>query len=138
MRHFCLATSVLFLAVSLLGCGGESGPTTYPVSGTVTLDGEPIKGGRIALWDAEGKVATAAGTVTNGEYSLQSQPGKKLVKITARREVPGKFDTSNPGEKHPVIEQYIPSQYNEKTTLTEEVTPEGENQFNFELTNDGQ
>ena len=38
----------------LAGCGGgESGPTNYPVSGKVTVDGEPLAEGDIIFRDAE-------------------------------------------------------------------------------------
>ena len=53
----------------------------------------------------------------------------------------GKFDDSNPGEnpgdpsaKAPALEQYLPSRYNEKTTLQAQVSSTAaENHFDFEL-----
>lgn len=126
----------LLLLCSPLGCGGDAGPATYPVSGSVALDGEPIQEGRIAFLDPQGEIPSAGGKIVDGEFSFESQPGNKRVEITARREVPGKFQAPNPGEeKFPVLEQYIPRQYNTASELTKEVV-EGENEFHLELTSD--
>ena len=116
----------------VLGCGGESGPSTYPVIGNVTLDGTPVERGQIAFRDPSGQVPSAGAEITDGSYSLESQPGNMRVEITARREVPGKFEESNPGEKVPLLEQYIPSQFNTDSELTREIKAEA-NEFNFEL-----
>ena len=70
-----------------------------------------------------------AGTLA---VSLQAEPGKISVEITAPRIIPGKFDKSN-GTPEPVGEMYIPKKYNANTTLSAEVTPDGENQIPFVL-----
>ena len=132
MSRFGLMSAALFLASSLFGCG-DSGPATYPVTGTVTLDGEPIPEGQIAFRDPEGQIVSAGGKITDGEYDFQSQPGTMEVKITARRALPEEFWSPAPGVKIPATEQYIPAQYNEESELTKDVT-EGENTFKFELT----
>ena len=134
-----LLRNVLLLAVcnALVACGpGSDAPATYPVSGKVTLDGTPLAEGQISFRDAATKVRSYGGPIKNGEYSFESAAGKKNVVITARREVPGKKgEPAAPDEPAPpLIEQYIPEQYNEKTTLTAEVTESGENKFDFELT----
>lgn len=121
-------------SLSLTGCGGSGGPATYTVSGTVTLDGAPVPTGKIAFRDPEGAVASAGGDITDGQFTIKSQPGRKQVEITAHRET-GEFDESNPGEKIPLREQYIPARYNSETTLEEEVQA-GSNQFTFELTSE--
>lgn len=74
------------------------------------------------------------GDITDGQFTIKSQPGRKQVEITAHRET-GEFDESNPGEKIPLREQYIPARYNSETTLEEEVQA-GSNQFTFELTSE--
>ena len=37
----------LVLAIMAVGCGGDTGPTRYDVSGSVTFDGQPVPMGRI-------------------------------------------------------------------------------------------
>lgn len=122
------------VASLLAGCG-PSGPTTYPVSGTVTLDGEPLPEGRIAFRDTNGEIPSAGGEIVDGEFSFESQPGTMSVAITSRRAIPGKFDSPAPGEKVPVTEQIVPARYNTTSELTEEVVA-GNNEFHFELTSD--
>ncbi|NLY01575.1 MAG: hypothetical protein GXY83_36265 [Rhodopirellula sp.] len=128
---------ILLLVGSLVlaGCGGSGGPSTYGVSGTVTFDGKPLPEGDIIFRDPAGQSPSAAGRITDGKYAFESTAGKKDVIIKAVGEVPGKFDESNPGEKVPVVEQYLPDRYNDKTTLSAEVTDSaGANTFDFELT----
>lgn len=134
MRYAHYSLPALIVLCSAIGCGGGSGPATYPVSGTVSMDGEPIPKGQIVLRDPEGTIVSAGGTIIDGEFSFESQPGSKQVEIIARREVPGKFQAPNPGEeKFPVLEQYIPKRYNTESELTKEVVA-GDNEFHFKLT----
>jgi hypothetical protein len=120
----------------LAGCGGgDTGPTTYPVSGKVTVDGEPLAEGNIIFRDAAGKATSGAGMIEQGAFTFETVPGKKAVVITANREIPGKTVAGGaPGEPAvPAVEQYLPAEYNEKTTLEAEVTESGPNEFTFEL-----
>src|SRR5688572_116279 len=78
----------LCLAVVLLpGCGGSDGPERYAVSGSVTLDGQPLDSGSI-LFGPEGDGGNGGGaTITNGEYSIPADSGlvagKYRVRITS-------------------------------------------------------
>lgn len=109
----CVFAALMLL---LVGCG-SSGPETFTVSGTVTLDGEPVVQGDISFWDPERQVGACGGKIVDGKYSFESSPGSKNVDITAYREVPGEVDTtSNPGEEAPVLEMYIPAKYNTETS----------------------
>ena len=115
-----------------IGCGGAAGPATYQVTGTVTFQGEPVAEGQIALRDPEGIRPSAGGKIEKGKFAFRSQPGRMQVDITARRET-GRFDESNPGEKTPLLEQFIPARYNTQTELEREIQA-GKNEFAFELT----
>jgi len=130
MKSLCVFSLFAASAVILAGCG-PSGPTTHTVSGTVTFDGAPVAQGEIVFRDAAGQEKSYGGQISNGKYSFDSSPGAKKVEISAMREVPGEWDTSNPGEKVPLMEQYIPEKYNAESTLTAKVT--GANTINFEL-----
>ncbi len=112
-----LAASAMIFA----GCG-PSGPVTHSVSGAVTFDGAPVTDGEIVFRDAAGQEKSYGGPIADGKYSFESSPGKKTVEISAMREVPGKMDTSNPGEEVPLREQYIPEKFNGASELTAEVT----------------
>ncbi len=115
------------------GCGG-SGAATYPVSGTVSFDGQPIPEGRISFVPEDGKAAPDSGPIQNGKFQLRVKPGRHRVEIVADRPT-GKID--------PVMgmaprESYIPACYNSQTILRAEVTPQGPNQFTFALKSQGQ
>lgn len=132
MKSLCAFTLFLIVASTLpfAGCG-STGPETQPVSGTVTLDGKPVTQGEIVFRDAAGKTRSYGGRITAGKYEFESSPGNKKVEISAMREVPGKMDTSNPGESVPLRVQYIPKNYNAASTLTAKVS--GSDPINFEL-----
>ena len=128
MKHRINLTQICLLAVLAVGCG-PSGPKTYPVSGTVTFNGEAVRKGHIVFSPLDRSTAPDAGEIRNGEFSLQAKAGQKRVEILADREV-GKMD--------PVMhtiprESYIPEKYNTQSILEREVVPDGENKFVFEL-----
>jgi hypothetical protein len=130
MRSYRALVPLLVSVLFLVGCG-PGGPVTHRVTGTVTFDGAPVESGEIVFKDAGGTGKSYADRITGGKFSLETSPGSKKVEITAMREVPGQFDTSNPGEKVPLKEQYIPAQYNIESTLTVEVT--GADSLTFDL-----
>jgi hypothetical protein len=121
------------LALTAAGCGGGGdGPKLYSVSGKVTLDGEPVKEGRILFRMTGGNGRSYSAPITDGSYELKSEAGSAAVEITASRIIPGKIDKSN-GTPEPVGEMYIPKKYNSETTLKADVK-ESSNTIPFELT----
>jgi len=120
----------LIALVGISGCfgGGESLPELTIVTGTVTLDGNPLPGANVIFQPQQGKT-TFAMTDESGEYELMynqdvagAVPGNYTVKITKEK---------NPEE--PGIE-LVPAKYNEKTNLKADVKPGEENHFQFDLT----
>jgi len=131
MNPKCLGIWVGWVGVGLLALGGcgQKGPASYPVFGTVTLDGQPIPEGRISFIPEGGKAAPDSGPIQNGKFQLRVKADRHRVEITADRPT-GKID--------PVMgmaprECYIPACYNSQSILTAEVKPDGPNQFTFEL-----
>ncbi len=123
----------VFLAGAIVfGCG-RSGLDTQPVSGKVTFDGQPIAEGRITFRGTGSDPRAFSAEIKNGQYQMEAMAGQMKVEVIASRPVPGKFDESNPGEKVPVGEMYIPAKYNSQSELTAEVTT-GKNELNFDLT----
>ena len=130
---FCALLTVNLIAA---GCGGgaSEGPAVYPVSGTVTLNGEPVQEGAMVFMDPDGQSKSFGARIENGEFSTEMTPGKKKVEITATRESKTKMSPGpSGGPPVPAIEQYIPAEYNEKTTLEADVSADGGNEIKFEL-----
>jgi hypothetical protein len=70
-----MAGLVSLLLITAFGCGGSDKVKVYPVSGTVTFDGEPMKGGGSIAFVPTGKDAGKApgGEIDeNGNYVLNT------------------------------------------------------------------
>lgn len=120
-------------ALTLAGCSGSTTAPTYPVTGTVTLDGKPLEKGEIYfLTPAKGEVDIVA--IKDGKFEGQAKAGARRVEIHAYKIVPAHEAASMPGYTVPESrENYLPAQYNTESTLTAEVKADGENQFDFQL-----
>lgn len=129
------------LSIAVLGCGGSDGPEMQQVRGQVTLDGKPIETGEIIFRPLDADVRSDAGTIENGTFSFPTTAGRKLVEISAMGIVEGKQASAggNPGDPigpdNPahVFEELVPARYNSESKLNAEVTPDGDNEFNFKL-----
>ena len=108
-----LVTAVVLLAVA--GCGDGRAE----VSGTVRMDGEPLKEGEIIFEATDNATAAAAGKITDGRYSVRVGPGPKRVKILASRPT-SKVD---PVMGATAQEWALGPEYNSKTTLRINVKP---------------
>ena len=128
-----LATSALVL--SLAGCGEGSG--RVEVTGSVTLDGQPLDSGLINFRPAEGhSAASSGGGIVDGGFELPGekglQPGKYRVTIQAFRKTGRMFPQVDPGG--PQMPEQVPIEFNEADQLEATVVAGGENHFEFQLT----
>jgi hypothetical protein len=134
---WCLCVVALFLLPC--GCTSSSSPhkeKTYPVSGTVTFDGEPLADGEINFLGPELGLLDVA-HITNGKFEGVAKAGNRRVEIKAFKEkAPEAGAPTMPGADQPTQVNYIPSCYNTDSKLTAQVTEQGPNQFKFDLTSD--
>lgn len=66
-----LAAVVALMGLGIGGCGGSDGPDTEPVTGIVTLDGQPVEGARVVFSPGSGGGQAASGvTDAEGKYEL--------------------------------------------------------------------
>lgn len=126
LRLYCVSLSA---AGWLTGCGGgASMPTTYSVSGAVTLDGKPMAAGSIVFDSADGKGQPAGGGIKDGAFSLKSSPGDKIVRISASKETGEKDEYGSP-----VSVELVGEAFNRNSTLKFTVKPEAMADARFEV-----
>jgi len=75
-----MASSVLPLALVLVAVGcGPGGPKTVPVTGKVTIGGQPANNVSVSFIPEDPSLPTASGSVQNGSYTLytgvEGKPG---------------------------------------------------------------
>jgi len=126
----CLTVFGLLLVVFIAGCSGPSGdvPDLATVTGTVTMNGEPLGGVSVEFESASGQVASGT-TDASGRYEVVysgdakgAEIGENTVRITTVLDHPTPPDYQDP----------IPAKYNEATELKVTVEP-GENTHDFDL-----
>lgn len=129
---------VVLLTISFTGCGG--GPAPVGVSGTVTLDGEPLPEGTISFEP----VSQTAGQrrdamIENGAFVLPAEegvlPGMEFkVEIKSFRTTGRKYPNANAGASYDEVVQIIPAEYNTATTLRATISEDEQlNSFRFDL-----
>jgi hypothetical protein len=88
----------LLTAILIGGCSGSGRPRTYPVSGVVTMKGQPLEGATVVFVPAEGGSHQAATGITDGtgKFKLSTfladdgaQEGEYRIKVS-------KFDIRKP------------------------------------------
>jgi hypothetical protein len=136
-----LAAPILLLA--LVGCSDSTKTgDTLPrkaVTGSVTLDGQPLAQGKIQfdpLAGQQGSSGVAAADIKDGKYSIDRAlgpvPGKYKVSISSQPSIKIGPDEL-PGGRPKLDPEKVPAQYNTSSTLTAEIAGEPEAKLDFEL-----
>jgi hypothetical protein len=136
--RFSTIVSVLLCPIITLaasGCSQGDLPELGEVSGTVTMDGQPLSGVWVGFAPTEGRSSMAL-TDAQGHYELiylDGAPGAKIgthkVAITTPQEDEFGGQVKNWKER-------VPAAYNSKTILTADVKA-GSNTIDFPLTKNG-
>ncbi|WP_152098709.1 hypothetical protein [Lacipirellula parvula] len=139
-----LRTAAVATVLAAVGCGaGSSHGTREPISGSVTVDGQPLERGYLVFEPKAGQATQSGGIISAGTFSVPAEkgadPGAYSVAIFAEAKLP----TTTAEAGTPEYEQamaadkggqvMIPEKYNVKTELTAEVKTGGENTFVFDL-----
>ena len=129
-RSALLVCVSVALALSVTGC--FRGPKLGTVTGTVTLDGEPLENAEVVFQPTGGSPSVAT-TDSAGQYELEytkDKPGAvvgtHIVRITTQTT---SIDESG---NEVQIPQRVPERYNYRSELFREVKP-GENKIDFPL-----
>lgn len=137
-RHVVAVLCLLLLAT--LGCGPSHGHKTAPVSGVVTLDGQPFAGAKVTFQPKGGGPSSAGITNAAGEYTLIGFKGDPGAIVAEHRVVIfSGFDKAQPSadsdrDDAPARVEPIPTRYNERSELTFPVEAGKDNVATFDLT----
>jgi hypothetical protein len=141
-----LLIALSFLSLNLSGCSGKGDrPELGLVTGTITMDGQPLSGIAVVFTPDDGRPARGK-TDSEGKYELTyvghtqgAKIGHHRVEIAPSEEgeedAEETGDTENTGAaKKPgkAGKVRIPARYNVKSTLEADVEP-GANVFDFQL-----
>ena len=155
MKLFLLQGWLLVFPVAFMGCGGGDLPTTVPVTGTVTLDGNPVEGATVNFMsETENRLASGT-TDASGKFTLQTIVGSQTTPgavvgshgvAVLKSESGGQMTedpkammeqmTTNPAITSDYTPKYIiPAKYNNPTMsgIRVEVTQDGPNDITLEL-----
>lgn len=142
-NHWFISAFSASLLLIVAGCGGSKPYDVVRVSGTVTLDGQPVADARVEFQpvatSVEGMGPDAVGTTdAQGRYTLTTTfdengatVGENRVRISTHRL---KENPDNPdGKMIEVAPEKIPARYNTRSELTFTVPPGGTDQADFAL-----
>jgi hypothetical protein len=121
-------------AMLTAGCG--RGPKMVPVSGVVTVDGQPVTAAAVMLY-RKGSPAVSAQTQADGTFQLRAVEGVHAVTITACEAAGPMLDptATEDSAKAPKLKWIVPQRYSqlEQTDLKAKVEAGKANQFKFDL-----
>ena len=131
---FCLAV----LCLTFAGCGGRNypGEQRFPLSGSVTVDGQPMEAGVISfLPQGEGRVS--GGPIKGGTYSITEETGATAgnyrVEIHWSKPTGKKLLDPDTGEEiMDELKEGLPDKYHKNSELTAEVSADMTT-FDFDL-----
>ncbi|MCR9115571.1 MAG: DUF4198 domain-containing protein [bacterium] len=131
-------SSVIAVFASLLilgvvgGCGNQGRGV---VSGTVTLDGEPLPEATVEFQPDVGSPSFGR-TDANGKYVLKYTANKHGAEIGSHTVNISTFYIKSEGEKRIPMPEKVPAKYSNNEKLIREVTA-GSQVIDFDLTTDG-
>lgn len=151
--HPAIAMLAMAMPIAAAGCGESDGLPRQRVSGSVTLDGDPLSGAWIEFRPAApGSVTAGGATIEGGRYEIPRDqglmPGPYRVVITkaappegaapapatvaVKKARAGKAAVAGPGP-FGFARQLIPARYNVRSELNATVEEGKPNSFDFPL-----
>jgi hypothetical protein len=134
-----LGSGVILAAVLSRGCSRVDFSNRQAISGSVTLDGQPLDDGAILLELARAyESGTAVGaTIRRGSFTIPRDrgpiPGTYRVRIYSSAGVQAPPATGQTEQtRRPMVER-LPEVYNTKSEMQVDVTDGGSNHFRFDL-----
>jgi hypothetical protein len=140
MRNRCFrAAYYACFCLWLAGCGDRTydGPQRFPLSGKVTVDGQPLEMGTISFIPASGgDQRVSGGQIANGTFSVAEDMGANAglyrVEIRWDKKTGKKYRDKDSGEMYDVRKEGLPAKYHQQSELTSEVSA-AQTTFEFDL-----
>jgi hypothetical protein len=118
--------------VGIVGCASDSSKGT--LTGTVTLDGQPLESGLIRFIPVDGQTPTADATINAGQFTAEVPIGEKRISISAPKVVGKRKVYETPDAPTiDIVQELLPARYNVGGELMMTVQP-GRQQKDFALT----
>ncbi|UUO06586.1 hypothetical protein M4951_24990 [Blastopirellula sp. J2-11] len=137
IRWYPLSFLALFCAtVASIGCGGARTTFEVPVSGMVTVAGEPVTKGAISFVSVDGETPAGGGSIQDGVYRAQVPPGEKIVVIHGNKLVgqQKEFPDLEQSAMQNIYQKVTPSDYGFKHLSPLKVTiDEAQEGLDFDL-----
>src|SRR5262245_387993 len=140
MRDWRLPSFLIagFALQVVVGCNPENLPRLGPVTGTITMDGQPVPDANVTFDGANpGETVSVGRTDASGKYEIYYSRGHKgatigehVVRISTYGET---GDDDNPQFR----KETVPARYNAKSELKADVK-RGANKLDFELKSGGE
>jgi len=124
--------TAIFL-LPLVGCSKGDQPDLGEVSGTITLDGEPLGGASVYFRPKSGGRTSTGATDANGVYVMTYKNATKGAKIGEHTVTITTASEAIDRETGKPFAEQVPAKYNEKSELTADVQPGSNPPINFEL-----
>jgi hypothetical protein len=112
-----LACVVWLGCITCTGCN----PTHVELAGSVQIDGSPITQGTIRFAPEDPKGVTAEALIENGRYIVKVEKGNKKVMIHGFKKVGEQFPWGPNGRAADILDEVVPKEFNDETTLTIDV-----------------
>jgi hypothetical protein len=140
----------LVLGIATTGCAGSGDDLPrQPVSGTVTMDGQPLPEGVIQFSPTrdttKGPVVGANAEIKDGQFSIPREEGlvsgsykvsishAELKEAKAKGKTSTNVDTKIPSRTKEIGPELIPARYNTESELKTEIKPGGGRDLKFDL-----
>lgn len=123
---------LLTVVVGLVAAGCGTPDARVECSGSISFAGEPLEEGSISFQPLTGGSRSEGAVIAAGRYTARVLPGRYRVEIRGSRPIAdaGAIRSDMPGE---IREDFVPPQYNDKSTLEATIPPDGSSELSFDL-----
>ena len=125
----CVRWACCLCLLTLVGCGGSENDLAS-VTGTITLDGDPLPDAFVVFAPTSGGTTSYGRTDSAGHYEMMFTDDEKGAWLGVNRV---EINTGDVGAaEEGGAKEKVPAAYNQNSELTAEVQ-DGKNVFNFDL-----